>query len=832
MKTILVVDDNAQNLYMLEVLLKNNNYLVESAENGQEALKIALEFPPDLVISDILMPVMDGFTLCRLWKIHPQLKRIPFVFYTATYTDQKDEEYALGLGADKFIVKPMEPSLFIHQVLEVLDQTEAGAISVQEPVEMDEEEGYKLYSGRLVQKLEKKMLELEEEIRLRTQTEQELRTSRREWQQIFQAIGNPAFVMDPDYTIINANSAAAHVFGTTEEQLVGRTCHSLFHGAPDLHELCSMMAPRHTCDGAVELSTIEALEGDFLLTCTPVLDSDGQVEKIIHIAADISEQKKTERALVESEERFRQLVENIREVFWIRDAATSQILYMSPMYDTVFGLSRDDLARDPYAFLHVVVDEDEQVVREAQTRQLTGGQLTETIFRIRRPGGELRWLRSRTFPVSDEEGGGLRIAGVIEDITEAKEAEEERLNLEKQLHQSQKLEAIGTLSGGIAHDFNNILTSILGYTQLSLAEIPKETQLRQNIIEILTAARRAKELVKQILAFTRQSTSGNGPVQLALLIEETVKLLRSSLPTTITIHQDLHDRTSYIMGDATKIHQVLVNLCTNAAHAMVDQHGTLCVTLCQVCLNEQQVREQLDIPPGDYMKLTVEDTGVGIPSDMVPKIFDPFFTTKKPDQGVGLGLSVVHGIIKSHEGHISVTSEVGKGSVFTVYIPVCSAPESEQPETGDRNLAGSESILFVDDEVSIGTIFQKRLERLGYTVTSFSNPEEAFEIFRQDLDRFDLVITDMTMPQMTGDQLSRSILKIKPEMPIILCTGFSQKVPQEMVQDIGIKGMLLKPVSLTELCQMIRRALDESAAPLPPKENGALASPPSPPFRS
>jgi signal transduction histidine kinase/ActR/RegA family two-component response regulator len=382
-------------------------------------------------------------------------------------------------------------------------------------------------------------------------------------------------------------------------------------------------------------------------------------------------------------------------------------------------------------------------------------------------------------------------------------------NSEKQLQQVMKLQAIGTLAGGIAHDFNNILFPIVGYTELTMDDIPEDSQARQNLEEILKATNRAKELVQQILTFSRQNCQERKPLKVQFLIKEALKLLRATIPASIDIDCEIDEFCGPIRGDPTQIHQVIMNLCTNAYHAMQKTGGKLDVRLKEIHLSYEQSIERVGMKVGKHIELTVTDTGHGMEPQVMERIFEPYYTTKEQGKGTGLGLSVIHGIVKNHGGDITVTSLPGKGATFKVYLPIIDDIEVEI-ETNPPAIAinGKERILLVDDEEQIIDIEQQILERLGYNVTPKTDSEEALEEFAAQPDRFDLVITDMTMPKMTGDQLARRMMDIKPQIPVILCTGFNEAISEEKALAMGIDKFVMKPIVKDELANTIRTVLD------------------------
>jgi PAS domain S-box-containing protein len=386
----------------------------------------------------------------------------------------------------------------------------------------------------------------------------------------------------------------------------------------------------------------------------------------------------------------------------------------------------------------------------------------------------------------------------------------EQRNMEERIRQSQKMESIGTLAGGIAHDFNNLLFPIVGCTEMLLEDIPEDSPLRNNLNAIFKGAMRAKELVSQILAFSRHESNEVKLMRMQPVIKEALQLIRSTIPTSIEITSSIDHDCGPIKADPTQIHQVVMNLATNAYHAMEDTGGELKVSLKEIKLGEQDVMRP-DMEPGPYACLTVADTGTGIDEKIQGKIFDPYFTTKEQGKGTGMGLSVIHGIVQSADGSIQMNSVPGEGTEFHVYLPVMiSSTEQQETQTKEQIQHGTESILLVDDEDVIAILEKEMLERLGYSVVSRTSSVEALEAFRANPDKFDMVITDLAMPNMTGDKLASELVKIRPDIPILLCTGFSQMIPEEKANTIGIQGILMKPIVMKDLSDKMREVLDNS----------------------
>jgi len=446
-------------------------------------------------------------------------------------------------------------------------------------------------------------------------------------------------------------------------------------------------------------------------------------------------------------------------------------------------------------------------------QQLMKG-IIETIEYFENPiitkDGNLRYIAWHNALLKNEKGENIGTFSSGEDITERRRAEEERERLEAQLRQSQKMEAIGTLAGGIAHDFNNILGAIIGYSELAKMKLPEESDTIENLDQVIKAGKRAANLVKQILTVSRQHQQEKRPLQIGYIVEEALSLLRSTLPKTIEIKENLHKGTGVINADPNQMHQVIMNLCTNAAHAMREDGGILMVELANVELNELEAAGHLDMDAGSYLRLTVSDTGCGMRPEIVKRIFDPYFTTKDAGEGTGLGLSVAQGIVKAHGGTITVFSEPRKGTTFHVYLPVISDAEKGKKKPKALLLpTGTERILFIDDEQVLADIGGQMLERLGYRVVTKTDSLEAIELFQREPDSFDLVITDMTMPHMTGDKLAQELIRIRSDIPIILCTGHSTQISEEKAKEIGIQLLLMKPLDNRMIAETVRKVLDK-----------------------
>lgn len=522
------------------------------------------------------------------------------------------------------------------------------------------------------------------------------------------------------------------------------------------------------------------------------------------MAADITRSWQAHNA---SEQRFREFAQIAADWFWETDC--QQVFrYVSP--PPVGGRQHEiDLQPGHHRREYLFDDSEGKVIALIQGFMDRAAPFHDIEFRAIGQDGHPVPVSVSGRPIYDATGNMIGYRGVTRDITARLEAEAQlyRAQQDVQQRQAQKMEAIGVLAGGIAHDFNNILTAIMGYADLALHDLFPSHPTRRYLQEVMIAGQRAQSLVRQILTFSRTSEPERIPVQLHLIVKEALKLLRASLPSTIEILQDIDGETGTILADPTQLHQVLINLCANAEYAMRDTGGVLDVRLEAVELEAPLLAHHAELPPGPYVRLTMHDTGHGIAPEVANRVFDPFFTTKDVGQGTGMGLAVVHGIVTSHGGAITMQSTPGDGTTFALYLPRLAMVPTEERAEEKTVLAGEASILFVDDEQSIAYLGQQLLERLGYHVLTSTSSRQALELFSQAPQRFDLVISDQTMPQMTGEVLIRELRKIRPDIPVILCTGFSYSIDADKAQAQGIDAFLLKPLVSSDLGLAIRQVL-------------------------
>ncbi|MFA5905678.1 MAG: response regulator [Desulfobacula sp.] len=526
---------------------------------------------------------------------------------------------------------------------------------------------------------------------------------------------------------------------------------------------------------------------------------------------EVKERRKTQIALEESNERFLQLANTTSDMFWLFDVADPdhiRVLYLNPSFEAIWHRKIEEAYQRPETLVENLHPEDKKNLLKEFFNFLKKGDAFLTEFRIMLPDRSIRHIWAKGNLIFDKTGKLIRVAGIARDITEQFQAQKENEKLTHQLQHVHKMEAIGTLAGGIAHDFNNILGIIIGNAELAIDDVSGQHPARVSLEEIIIAGKRAKDVVWQLLSFARKSEREKEPVDLSLILKESMSLLRSSIPKTIDISLDFQNKPCRIMADATQIHQVILNLCTNAAHAMADNGGKLEVTLEKITIGVNAAADYPQLPAGDYARLAFTDTGHGIDPNIRNRVFDPYFTTKPIGKGTGMGLAVVHGIVKNHGGEILFNSILHKGTTFELFFPALLDEIVVKAKDVKQISKGSERILFVDDENSLVDIGKRILTRLGYSVEVFTSPVDALDRFRKDPCSFDLMMTDMTMPEMTGDKLIKEVLAIRPDMPVILCTGYSETVNEQNAIELGAKKYIEKPLNIQEISIAIREIFD------------------------
>ncbi len=656
------------------------------------------------------------------------------------------------------------------------------------------------------EELEQKVKELEQEAVKRKRTEEALRRDKH----IISVTADHMSFLNRDYVYQAVNEAYLLSHQKERQEIIG-------HSVADL--LGANIFEQHVKENLNRCLTGEKIHYqewfDFpgLGQCYmdvayyPYFEADGTISGVVVSSHDITEQKQAEEARRVSEEKLNLIIDTspigICTVDLLGNFVTTNIAY-----EQMLGYSKEELLE--LSFFDVTHPDyrpkNKDLFQNMFSLETAGFSMEKKYIR---KGGTIIDVAVHATGVVGTEGTVRFGTAFVEDITERRLAEKALRKSEERLQQSQKMESIGTLAGGIAHDFNNILFPIVGHTEMLLEDVPEGSPLRNSINQVYSSALRARDLVKQILTFSRQDSHEIKLIKIQPIIKEALQLIRSTIPTSIEIKQYIKKDCGAIKADPTQIHQIVMNLATNAYHAMEDTGGELKIGLKEIELGEQDVIN-LEMEPGTHACLTVADTGVGMDKDLTERIFDPFFTTKEEGKGTGMGLSVVHGIVHNAGGSIHVYSEPGKGTEFHVYLPLKMRSSKQQETQTEKPIQrGTERILLVDDEVSIIFMEKQMLERLGYQVVPRTSSVEALEAFKTNPEKFDLVITDMAMPNMNGNQLASELIKIRPDIPILLCTGFSEKMPEEKAKALGIKGFLMKPIVRKDLSNTIREVLDK-----------------------
>ncbi len=630
-------------------------------------------------------------------------------------------------------------------------------------------------------------------------------------QTILQAIPAPIYFIDEGGKYLGCNQAFCDFIGLAQENFIGKKAADFLDSKMQLafHQEDEDLLQRGSSGiFSKKLTDHAGRSHDFIVHKAIFHKADSSKAGLISVLVNVTDLKSTSEQLAQAHAFLESLLDSIPDLIFYKDKDSVYLggnKSFSKLIDRevedIIGLSDLDLFPREIA----------EFFREKDRQMLSSGAARRNEEWVTYPDGSKILLDTLKTPYYGPDGTILGLIGISRDITEKKKAEGEKGRLMNQLRQAQKMEAIGTLAGGIAHDFNNILTSIIGYATLVQYDLPMNSQSATRLAEVIKAGDRAKDLVNQILTFSRQSEQEQQPVEIKHIVKEAIKLLRASIPTTIEIKMLVDNNCGVVVADPTQIHQVVMNLCTNAYHAMKENGGILTVSMEPVELETSELGSEAKLPAGPYVRLEVQDTGHGIPEEIIERIFDPYYTTKPKGEGTGMGLAVVHGIIKSHGGHIKVTSAAGVGTRFQIYLPRVEHSAIDRVQQAARPDAthGTERILLVDDEEQITSLLSEMLEDLGYRVTAKTSSKEALQCFTASPNDFDLVVTDMTMPGLTGTELAHELLAVRKDLPIILCTGFSEVVDEQSAKAMGIKEYILKPVVITDLAVVIRKLFDQ-----------------------
>jgi two-component system cell cycle sensor histidine kinase/response regulator CckA len=642
-------------------------------------------------------------------------------------------------------------------------------------------------------------------------SEQALRAARDGFEAVFHASPLPIVAIDPDGKVSLWSSAAERLFGWTAADVVGKPLMIVPPSKGDEHE--SIRRRIAAGDMVENMVTVRmARDGRMVpvtLSTSVVRNPEGELTGIVAVYGDLTEQaalrderRQAELAQMESDARFRQIADTIQEVFWLTDLEKGRIVYVSPGYEQIWGRTCESLYENPRDWLAAIHPDDRQRVLDAALTKQSAGSYDEE-YRIVRPDGAVRWIRDRGFPVRDARGCVIRVAGSAQDVTEKRE-------LEAQLVQTQKMESIGQLAGGVAHDFNNLLTVIATNCYVLGGLLPEAEETAALVEEIRIAGERAAALTRQLLAFSRREVIEPKVVDLGNVIIETEKMLRRLLGEDVTLALSLSSERTYVKVDPGSWVQVLMNLAVNARDAM-PRGGTLTIETRIRQLGDDVGRSRLGVPAGSYVLLSISDTGTGMPPDVLARVFEPFFTTKEVGKGTGIGLSVVHGIVKQSGGHIDVSSQPGAGTTFGIYLPLAAAARVGAPEPAESKIAsGSENILVVEDDEQVRRVTRRALERLGYCVLEASNGNDALEVLRGYDGVIDLLVTDVVMPSMGGRELAERLAASHPDARVIYTSGY----PDDALMRAGIKDLrvafLRKPYDSPSLLHKIGEVLRSS----------------------
>ncbi|MGK5095276.1 response regulator [Deltaproteobacteria bacterium TL4] len=773
MKRILIIDDILDNLITLEAILSEllPDSEILTASSGPDGLVVAERELPDVILLDIQMPRMDGYEVCDILKSKETTAHIPVVFLTAFRTDPQSRIRGLEAGAVAFLTKPVSPEELVVYL----------QVALRSKAEEDQ--------------LRQQKEQLETTVGEKTT---QLLKSERLLEKTFASLRDALLIIDVSSNeILDCNPAASEIFGYSQQELIGKTTLFLYEDEPSFETFKRHLNSVIGAQGFLSQFEFKMKHKNGTVFPTEhnvtLIEDEFQSCRWVSVIRNLTKQKQTEV----DQRRLSVAVHQIAESIVITDEH-GIIQYVNPAFEKITGYhSADVLGKTPRILKS---GKQEASFYEKMWDKLLDGEIWSGFIINRKKDGTLYEENMTISPIRDHLGKLINYVAVKYDVTHEKE-------LEKQLRESQKMEAIGILAGGIAHDFNNILSVISGYTELICSEFSKGSREREILSRVLNAGDRAKDLVQQILTFSRHSEEQLNPVNIIPIVKESIKFLRASLPSSIEIQQEIDLDCPNILADHTQFHQIIMNLCTNAGYAMRQKGGILKIGISPIEVLQNSPYLQ-SLKPGNYLEFIIADTGTGIPPEIQSRIFEPFFTSKPLGEGTGLGLSVVYGIIQRYGGAITFESKVGQGTTFKFYIPTIPEKVSPQEET-PFPVYGNESILIVDDETVLTELFHSMLTQHGYTVSCVNSSQEALALFKANVEGFDLVITDQTMPGMTGDLLAQEILSIRP-VPIILMTGFSHIIDKERAEAIGIKGYLPKPVHINELGKMIRDILDSN----------------------
>ncbi|MEW5737246.1 MAG: response regulator [Thermodesulfobacteriota bacterium] len=775
MARVLVVDDEKSIRVTTSAFLKKAGHEVDCAQDADEAIELLMQRSHDVVVTDIVMPRISGIELLSAIRhASPSVRVIVMTGYPTLDTAKS----ALTSGANDYLYKPFTKDDIIRAVGKASAEKEKEEQKAREDVKREQYESF-----------------LREEVQKKARA---ARASENLYQSLVEASPDAILVTDRNLNCILLNERFLGDSGFDSElDLIGMSFLTRFaEENRDVAERDFRAVMEGAAQGTKQYDLVKQ-DGSVYpaeIRCSVIREANGEIRGMIFVCRDVSERTQARR-------RLRLLTEALHQSFdgaLITDPEGLAV-YANPAWRNMHQMTEDEILGQHFRMFHAEEQFKKSVLPFLEELGRKGQNEQELLHR--RKNGEEFLARTATSAVTDEKGR------VIAWVTSAHDVSREK-KLAAKLQQAQKMEAIGTLAGGIAHDFNNILCSIIGFAELTLPQQAEGTVAHKNISAILKAGNRAKELVKQIHAFSRPGDQVLVPVQVHLIVNESLKLLHATLPANIEIEKDIQSK-AMILAEPTEIHQVVMNLYTNAYQAMIDTGGTLSVNLREETLSADEAANRMMIP-GDFVVLTVSDTGHGIHPENMDRIFDPYFTTKKNREGTGLGLAITRSIVAKTGGRIEVNSQPGAGTTFTVYFRKFDGKAQRTAKAKpEATLSGRERILVVDDEVMVLKMLSQSLEVLGYQVVQHSDPEEALRFFESPDSMIDLVITDMNMPKVMGDELSRRIVAASPGTPVLLCTGYNDKITPEQAREVGILSIVYKPYNTREIAMTIRELLDK-----------------------
>ncbi len=833
--TFLAIDDNADNLITIKALLLEAfpKSTIFTATSGEEGLSLARISDPDVILLDILMPGLDGFAVCEALKNDAAHRDIPIVFVTALKSDKNQRIRALEVGAEGFLNKPIDECELaaLMKAMIKLKQSQRLQFNERERLEYIIQERTKELCEELEARIKDQAHIIRNKERLESLTKILQYNEAKNLQDFLDYALNQALILlesvfgyiyfyDEETQEFTLNSWSRGVMnecaikdqktlyqlkntGLWGEAVRQRKAivdnnfaapHSLKKGYPTGHvALCRFMTiPVFFEKKIVAVAGVANKETDYD-------DSDAlQLTLLMDAVWKTTERIQAETKLRESELKYRTLADTGQALIWTSDTS-KKCTYFNAPWLSFTGKSLEQELGD--GWVQGIHPNDLQRCLDHYCANFDKREHFSMEYRLKNALGEYRWIQDKGTPRYDSQGTFLGYIGHCLDVTEM-------YAIQIRLRQSEKMEAIGQLAGGIAHDFNNILAGILGYTDMSLDIAETDSRLHKNLQKIFQASMRAKNLVHQILMFSRQSNPQKIALALRPLVVEVLELLSASIPSSVRIESSLNDDISPILGDANALHETILNLATNAVYAM-QQKGVLTIKLNLGEITTPTYGRSGLLSSGVYNILEVSDTGCGMDSATLAKIFNPFFTTKPVGEGTGMGLSVVHGIVKSHGGDIQIDSVPHKGTTFRIFLPVVASIECDTTTTHDTpTVGGTEELIIVDDEKVLSELTHEMLASLGYTVHAFSSSRTALDYFKQEDTHCDLIITDQTMPELTGIELAKEIKKLNPDIPIIVCTGYSTEINPERIALMGINKLLMKPITKNTLAKSIREILD------------------------